>query len=65
MTTPQTARALLLLAAANARIEGMKAKNAEREANGYAFAYGEESFFYEAQELEKLAHEVINQNQTF
>ena len=49
------------LAAANARIEGMKAKNAIRESEGYALAYDDEAFFIEAGFLEQLAHQVINQ----
>ena len=61
MTTPQTAQVLALIAAANARIEGMKAKNAIRESEGYALAYDDEAFFIEAGFLEQLAHQVINQ----
>lgn len=61
MTTPQTAATLCFMAAAQARIEGMKAKNAEREADGYALAYDDDAFFTEAAQLEQLAHDCLNQ----
>lgn len=38
----------------SARIEGMKAENAERLSNGYAIAYDAEAFRAEAAELESL-----------
>lgn len=61
MTTPQTAAALLHMVAAQARIEGMKAKNIERQADGYALAYDDDAFFAEAANLEILAQDVLNQ----
>lgn len=59
--TPQTVRIMALITAAQARIEGMKAANAEREANGYAPAYDGDAFFEEFSRLELLANEVIQQ----
>ena len=61
MTTNKTAQAMALIAAAMARIEGMKAANAEREANGDAQAYGADEFFYEAHSLETIARDVLEQ----
>ena len=61
MTTPQTAHALALIAAAQARIAGMQAANLGRQMQGYSLAYSEESFFDEATHLEQIAVEVINQ----
>ncbi|MFZ1181645.1 MAG: hypothetical protein WAN92_09135 [Herbaspirillum sp.] len=61
MTTPQTARTMALIAAAQARIEGMKATNTERESNGLSLAYDAEAFFAEASSFVELAHEVIQQ----
>jgi 23S rRNA maturation mini-RNase III len=52
---------MALITAAQARIEGMKAANAEREANGYALAYDGDAFFEECRRLELLANEVIQQ----
>ena len=51
-----SAQVLALIAAANARIEGMKAKNAIRESEGYVLAYDDEAFFIEAGFLEQLTH---------
>ena len=50
-------RILALIAAANARIEGMKALNAIRESNGHSLAYNDEDFFHEAGLLECWAME--------
>jgi hypothetical protein len=44
-----------------ARIEAMKALNAEREQRGHAQAYDEAAFADEAHRLELLAIDVINQ----
>lgn len=61
MTTPITARTLALIYAAQARIEAMKVENEYRQRIGYRPSYGEESFLAEAELLEKLAFEVIQQ----
>ena len=61
MTTPHTAAAMLHMVAAQARIEGMKAKNIGRQADGYALAYDDNAFFAEATNLEMLAQDVLNQ----
>lgn len=61
MTTPQTAHALALIAAAQARIAGMQAANLDRQMQGYSLAYDEEVFFEEAGSLEQLAEQVMNQ----
>lgn len=58
--SPQLVAILAGIAAANARIEGMKALNAKRVSEGYALAYDEDSFFYEAQQLDNLAQQAIN-----
>ena len=47
------------IAASQARIEGMKAKNYGRESNGEALAYDSHDFFAEAQLLEQLADEAV------
>ena len=47
------------IAASQARVEGMKAKNYGRESNGEALAYDSHDFFAEAQLLEQLANEVV------
>ena len=52
--SPQLVAILAGIAAANARIEGMKALNAKRVSEGYALAYDEDSFFYEAQQAINL-----------
>lgn len=62
MTTPTTAHVLLQMAAAQARIEGMKAANQHRVDSGYAQAYSDDAFFSEADLLEQLARDVINQS---
>jgi hypothetical protein len=61
MTTPETARCLGLIAACNARIEGMKAANAKWALSKVSPLYEEADFFNEAAELERIAMEVINQ----
>ena len=57
--TPHLVRCWLLGQACVARIEGMRAENTQREHRGQPPAYGEEAFFVEAMELERLATEVI------
>lgn len=59
--TPETCRCFALIVAAQARIEGMKATNIERQENGHALAYDESAFNLEAFSLEQLAIQVINQ----
>jgi hypothetical protein len=59
--TPQTARCYIAALSIAAKIEGMKAENAYRQNRGEVIAYAEEAFFYEANELARLAIEVINQ----
>lgn len=59
--TPQTVRIMALITAAQARIEGMKAANAERAANGYVPAYDVDAFFDESSRLELLANDVLQQ----
>ena len=61
MTTPQTAYALALIAAAQARIAGMTAENMQRQAVGSSMAYDEAAFFDEAARLEMLSIEAENQ----
>lgn len=48
------------IVAAQARIEGMKAKNIERQADGYALAYDDNAFFVEANLLDQLSIEARN-----
>jgi hypothetical protein len=43
------------IVAAQARIEGMKAENVKREADGYAPAYDVNAFFVEANLLDQLS----------
>ncbi len=59
--TPETARCLALMLAAQARVAGMQAENAWRESCGNALAYDGDAFFTEANFLEQLAVQVINQ----
>lgn len=54
----ELARLIAQMHAVNARIEGMKALNTERAANGYALAYDEGAFFAEADELQDIARQV-------
>lgn len=61
MTTPETARCLALIAAAQARVAGMQAENAHRLDCGNSIAHGEDSFYAESAFLESIAHQVINQ----
>ena len=35
-------------------VEGMKAKNKEREANGYSLAYDEDAFYGKIAEIDKI-----------
>ena len=51
-------QALANIAAAQARIEGMKVENLERTSRGEAPAYGEYAFNVEANHLEGIAREV-------
>jgi len=59
--SPQTARCYIAALACMARIESMKALNAYRKHHGEAQAYGEDAFANEAQQLEILSVEVLNQ----
>lgn len=61
MTSPKTAYALALIAAAQARIAAMQALNQHRLSLGQSIAYDEEAFCNEATGLEQLAQEVIQQ----
>lgn len=61
MTTPQTARALALIAAAQARIAGMQAENQNRMNCDNCISYGEDAFMIEADALERISIDVINQ----
>lgn len=61
MTSPQVAHALALIAAAQARIEGMKVANASIDLRAYPPTYSEQDFMYEAQELEALAIRVLQE----
>ena len=45
---------LALISAVNAEIEGMKARNIEREANGFAMAYDDLAFSNKANELREI-----------
>lgn len=59
MTTPTTARYLALIAASNARIEGMKAYNALCLARGIEPLYPQNDFLHEATGLEQIAQELL------
>ena len=59
--TPQTARCYIAALACYARIEMMKALNASREARALAPAYDDDAFANEAQQLDILSIEVLNQ----
>ena len=59
--TPETCRCFALIAAAQARIAGMQAENAQRLDCGNLIAYGEDAFNIEAAFLEQLSIQVINQ----
>lgn len=61
MTSPKTAHALALIAAAQARIAAMQALNQHRLSLGQSIAYDEEAFYNEATGLEQLAQDVIQQ----
>ena len=58
--SPQLVAALANIAAAQARIEGMKAENARREAEGHDMAHTENDFFEAAHQLDVLAVHIIN-----
>lgn len=47
-----------MVLAAYARVQGMVAENAHREACGNSVAYGEEAFAIEAAQMEDLAREI-------
>jgi hypothetical protein len=59
MTTEKTARILALIAASQARIEGMKAENEQRLLLGESIAYGSDEFNAEASELKGLVEECV------
>ncbi|MDB5813503.1 MAG: hypothetical protein JWN23_620 [Rhodocyclales bacterium] len=61
MTTPETARFLALIAAAQARIAGMQAANDMNKAVCGLVRYSEKDFHSEAFGLEQIAIQVINQ----
>lgn len=58
--SPQLVAALANIAAAQARIEGMKAENIERQEQGHALAYDGDAFFEAAQQLDVLAVHINN-----
>jgi hypothetical protein len=58
MTTEKTARILALIAASQARIEGMKAENEQRLLLGESIAYGFDEFNGEASELKGLIEDM-------
>ncbi|MBK8359371.1 MAG: hypothetical protein IPL15_10470 [Comamonadaceae bacterium] len=60
ISTPRTAHALALIAAAQARIAGMQAENQSRQNQGYALAYDGDAFFDEATGLEQIAVDESN-----
>lgn len=62
MTSPQTAYALAMIAAAQARIAGMQATNQERLSLGHSIAYDADAFYNEATDLEQIAQSVIQQS---
>lgn len=51
---------LAYIAAANARVEGMKAENMQRQRRGESLAYTENQFAAEAEALDALAMRVLN-----
>lgn len=55
MMTAYAASVLVDAMVVQARIEGMKAENAHREACGQGVAYGEEAFFGESDTLAHFA----------
>lgn len=59
--TPETVRYFGLMLACQARIEGMKAANAQVDPQASELPYGEQAFGYESAELERLALAVIQQ----
>jgi hypothetical protein len=56
----QQLRILAQIYACQARVEGMRASNQQREAQGDSVMYSEDHFLEEAQALEMLAVEAIN-----
>jgi hypothetical protein len=44
------------LCALGSEVEGMKAKNKERESQGYSLAYGEEAFNEKANEMRSIGN---------
>jgi len=57
--TSEMVKILALIAASQARIEGMKATNQVCAFGHYRPAYGKQDFFQEAELMEALAQEVI------
>lgn len=55
-----TVRIMIEAFAINARIESMKAANAERDRNGLALAYNEKALSDEADALSILARDLFN-----
>lgn len=47
-------QALCDLCALGSEVEGMKAKNKERESQGYSLAYGEDAFQSKAEEMRSI-----------
>ena len=58
--SPKLVGILAAIFAANARVEGMKAENARREACGQGPAYTDEAFGNEAGHLDALSVEARN-----
>jgi hypothetical protein len=56
--TPEMVKVLALIAASQARIEGMKATNQICAFGHYRPAYGKQDFFQEAELMQALAQEV-------
>lgn len=50
-------QALADLCACGSEVEGMKAKNKERESQGYSLAYGEEAFQEKANEMRSIGNQ--------
>lgn len=59
--SPESVRCFALIVAAQARIAGMQAENQHRLACGDSIAYGEDAFNIEADFLEQLSIQAINQ----
>jgi hypothetical protein len=56
----KAARIMAIAAATMARVEGMKAENEKRKADGVDQAYGEQAFFAEASALENESMHILN-----